>query len=125
MEGRKVLASYFQTMESEYILSSKVVVQDRVPGMRVGDSSAITSSVKSWLFQDMLEKPQEMVTYRQVELGGLGVHCVRTRAMAMLIHTFLAQAICPRFNNNQYLNQLYKWHVLEDRDIPFPGKPPY
>ena len=86
--------------------------------MRVGDSSAITSSVKSWLFQDMLEKPQEMVTYRQVELGGLSVHCVRTRAMAMLIHTFLAQAICPRFNNNQYLNQLYKWHVLEDRDIP-------
>ena len=93
--------------------------------MRVGDSSAITSSVKSWLFQDMMEKPQEMVTYRQVELGELGVHCVRTRSMAMLINTFLAQAICPRFNNNQYLNQLYKWHVLEDRDIPFPGKPPY
>ena len=91
--------------------------------MRVGDSSAITSSVKSWLYQDMLEKPQEMVTFRQTELGGLGVHCVRTRAMAMLIHTFLAQAISPRFSNNQYCKYLlvvykgYSWlRILELRD---------
>ena len=93
--------------------------------LRVGDSNAITSSVKSWLFQDMLEKPQEMVTYRSVELGGLEMHNVKVRAMAMLIHTFLAQAICPRFPNNQYLNTLYRWHVLQDETIPNPGRPPY
>ena len=93
--------------------------------MRVGDSSAIISSVKSWLFQDMLEKPQEMVTFRQVELGGLGVHCVKTRAMAMLIHTFLSQAISPMFTGNQYHKYLYKWHVLQETDIPNPGRPPY
>ena len=69
--------------------------------LRVGDSDAIASSVKSWLFQDMLEKPQEMITYRSVELGGLAIHNVKVRAMAMLIHTFLAQAICPKFPNNQ------------------------
>ena len=67
----------------------------------------------------MLEKPQEMVSYRQVELGGLGLNCVRTKAMAMLIDTFKAQAISPRFRTNQYHNNLYKWHVLEHRDIPF------
>ena len=76
--------------------------------VRLGDSSAIVSSVKSWLYQDMLEKLQEMVTFWQVELGGLGLHCVKTRAMAMLIHMFLSQAICPRFANNQYHQHLYK-----------------
>jgi hypothetical protein len=74
--------------------------------LRVGDSAAITSSVKSWLYQDMLEKPQEQVMYRQVNLGGLGVHCVKTRAMAMLIQTFITQAISPRFRNNQYYQYL-------------------
>ena len=88
--------------------------------LRVGDSDAIASSVKSWLFQDMLEKPQEMITYA-VELGGLGMHNVEVRAMAMLIHTFLVHAICHRFPNNQYPNTLYKWHVLQDDFIPDPG----
>ena len=57
--------------------------------LRVGHSAAITSTVKSWLYQDMLEKPQDLVTYRQVGLVGLGVHFVKIEAMAMLIHTFL------------------------------------
>ena len=59
------------------------------------------------------------------QVGGLGVHCVKTRAMAMLIHTFLAQAISPRFSNNQYHKYLFKWHVLEEYDFPNPGHPPY
>ena len=93
--------------------------------LRVGDTTSITSSVKSWLYQDMLEKPQEMVIHRQVELGGLGVHSVKMRSMAMLIHTFLSQAISTKFANNQFHTCLYKWHVLEDRDIPNPSRPPY
>ena len=93
--------------------------------LRIGDSNTITSSVKGWLYQDLLQKPQEMMAYRQVELGGLGLHNVKMRAMAMLIHTFLAQAISPRFNTNYFLNALFKWHVLDDRDILDPGRPPY
>ena len=62
----------------------------------------------------MLEKPQEMVSYRQVEFGGLGLNCVRTKAMAMLIYTFIAQAISPRFITNQYHNSLFRWNVLGD-----------
>ena len=45
--------------------------------------------------------------------------------MAMLIHTFLAQAISPSFSNNQYHKYLYKWHVLDEKDIPDPGRPPF
>ena len=53
------------------------------------------------------------------------MHIVKMRAMAMLIHTFLTQAITPRFPNNQYLNSLYRWHVLGNRFLPDPGRPPY
>ena len=66
-----------------------------------------------------------MLMYRQPEEGGLGVYNVKNRAMAMLIHTFLAQAISPLFPVNIYYNTLYRWHVLEERDIPSPGCPPY
>ena len=65
-----------------------------------------------------------MVTYREVGMGGLGMHNVKMRAMAMLIHTFLAQAISPKFPENQYLKALYLWRVTEDRSIPDPGRPP-
>ena len=73
----------------------------------------------------MLLKPPEMMMYRPVELGGLGVHNVKVRATAMLIHTFLAQAISPRFPTNHYLNSLYRWHVLDDKTLPDPGRPPH
>ena len=63
--------------------------------------------------------------YRPVESGGLSVINVKNKAMAMLIHTFLAQAISPCFPTNLYHNSLYRWHVLEDRSITDPGKPPY
>ena len=66
-----------------------------------------------------------MIIYRQVGFGRLGVFNVKMRAMAMLIHTFLSQAISPCFSNNQYHKALYYWHVLDDRTIPDPGQPPY
>ena len=57
---------------------------------RVGDCDAITSAVKGWLYQDMLLKPQEMLLFREVHDGGLGMYNVKARAAAVLIHTFLA-----------------------------------
>ena len=50
--------------------------------LRVGDSTAIASYVKGWLYQDTLIKPQEMVMYRETAAGGLGVHNVKCKAMA-------------------------------------------
>ena len=43
----------------------------------------------------------------------------------MLVSTFLSQAISPAFPNNLYHNSLYRWHVLKERNIPNPGRPPY
>jgi hypothetical protein len=45
--------------------------------MRVGDSNTITSNIKGWLYHDMLLKPQEMMLYRQTELG---IYNVKLRA---------------------------------------------
>ena len=72
--------------------------------LRVGDSTAIASSVKSWLYQDLLIKPQEMMMYREVSQGGLGVYNVKMRARAMLLHTFLSQAISPLCKPNMLYN---------------------
>ena len=63
--------------------------------------------------------------YRPVELGGLGGHNIKVRALAMFIHTFLAQAIYPRFTINFYLNELYRLHVLDNKTLPDPGRPPH
>jgi hypothetical protein len=104
---------------------SKIWYKAACLDLRMGDSDAITSSVKGWLYQDMLMKPQEMMIYREVELGGLGLFNVKAKSMATLIHTFLAQAVSPLFPTNHYLNSLYRWHVLGQRDVPDPGRPPY
>ena len=93
--------------------------------LNVGDSDSITSSVKGWLYQDLLLKPQELILYRETKEGGLGLFNVKARALAMLIHTFLAQSISPLFPTNHYHSSLFRWHVLEERDIPDPGRPPY
>ena len=73
----------------------------------------------------MLFKPQELMLSRQTELGGLGLYYVKISAIAMLIHTFLAQEISPLFTTNFYLNSVFRWHVLEAREIHDQGRPPY
>ena len=44
--------------------------------LRVQDVNKIGSLVKSWLCQDMLLKPEELIMHRHPSLGGLGVHNV-------------------------------------------------
>ena len=45
--------------------------------------------------------------------------------MAMLVHTFLSQAIFPKFMTNHYYTAVYQWHVIDRRDMDDPGRPPY
>ena len=92
--------------------------------LRITDLTNLTSKVKSWLFQDQLEKPEEMILYRPVSMGGLGLHNVRYKAKASLIRTFLETAIHPSFSHNLYHSLLYKAHVLKDDSISLPP-PPY
>ena len=40
------------------------------------------SLCKSYIHQDLLEKPDELMLYRKVEQGGLGLHNVKCKAKA-------------------------------------------
>ena len=92
---------------------------------RAKDISSINSSLKSWLYADLLEKPAELVMHRPRFLGGLGVHHVKLKALAILIRSFIESAIIDRFDRNHYHNALYRWHVLEMTDIAKPVDSPY
>jgi hypothetical protein len=52
---------------------SKVWFKCSCLNLRAQDISFINSQVKSWLHQDCLEKPGELVLYRSAEDGGLGL----------------------------------------------------
>ena len=93
--------------------------------LRVQDVSKISSHVKSWLYQDMLLKPEELIMHRHPSLGGLGVHNVQLNAQAALTRTFLETAANPIFRKNLYHNMLYRYHILDDSSVPNPGFPPY
>ena len=85
----------------------------------------ITASIKSWLFQDQLLKPEDFVLYRPRYLGGLGLVHVETKALALQIRSFMESAANPKYARNIYHEALFRWHIEQDRSIPNPGTPPY
>ena len=93
--------------------------------LRVGDISAISSKIKSYIYQDLYQKPSEVLLYRRVEDGGLGLHHLQSKALANLISTFLQTACSKRFQQSLYHSWLYKYHVEGLTDLPNPGFPPY
>ena len=104
---------------------SKVMFKCNCVDLRVMDTTNITSKIKAWLLADQLEKPETMINYRPTSHGGLGLHHVKYKAIAMLIRSFLETAINPKFLHNLYHTSLYRYHVLLDRNIPDPGLPPF
>ena len=93
--------------------------------LRAMDITAINSKVKAWLYADQFEKPEELVLYRPALLGGLGLHHVQLKAQAMLIRSFLETATNPNFLHSLFHNSLFRYHVLQHRDLPDPGPTPY
>ena len=104
---------------------SKIWFKSASVDMRVLDITKITSLVKSWIYADQLEKPEELVLYRSRKHGGLNVYNVKLRAMAELIKSFMDTAVNSKFKNNLYHCALFNWHVEDIRTIPNPGRPPY
>ena len=93
--------------------------------LRALDISKITSLIKSWIYADQLEKPEELVLYRSRKMGGLNLYNVKLRAMAEQIKSFLDTAINPTFRHSLYHQALYHWHIEDVRTIPNPGRPGY
>ena len=74
---------------------AKVWFRAKCIDLRVCDIKAITSSCKSWLYQDMFAKPEEMVLHRPPSDGGLELQCVKYKALAGSISTFIQTAANP------------------------------
>ena len=93
--------------------------------LRVMDITKINKAIKSWLYADMLFKPEEMVMVRPIKYGGLGILDVKYKAMAGLIRSFLETACNPDFRHSLYHELLFRYHVQEDKSIANPGFPPF
>jgi hypothetical protein len=74
---------------------------------------------------DQFEKPKDIVVYRPISCGGLGLDHVKLKAQSRLITSFLETASNPKFIHSLYHEALLKYHVLEDRSFSDPGVPPY
>ena len=104
---------------------SKVWFKCSCVNLRSQDIIFINKQVKSWLYQDCLEKPSELVLYRDNKDGGLGLLHVHVRSLALLIRAFLETSVNPNFRHSLYHEALYRYYVLEDISIPNPGLTPY
>ena len=96
---------------------SKIWFKTKCVDLRVCDIKSITSNCKSWLYQDMFAKPEEMILHRPHQYGGLGMHSVKYKALAGFITTFLQTAANPSYIPNLLHSQLYKKYVLHE-DVP-------
>ena len=61
---------------------SKVWFRCASVNLRVFDVSKITSNIKSWLFADQLEKPEEVVLHLPRKFGGLELINVQYKALS-------------------------------------------
>ena len=74
---------------------SKLQYRFNVIDPRVSDIKYYLSQSKSFLYADLLEKPEELILYRDVGDGGLGLYHIPSRAAAALASTFLQTALNP------------------------------
>ena len=72
---------------------SKLMYRCNTIDLRIGDIKAFNKTIKSFLYTDFLEKPDQLTLYRNIEDGGLGLINIQTRARAALLSTFLQTAI--------------------------------
>ena len=103
---------------------SKLMYKCNTIDLRIGDIKVFNKTVKAFIYIDLLEKPDELTLYRDIEDGGLGLMNIQIRAKAALISTYLQTAINPNFIRNHYHNLLYRYFVLKEQTPPIIS-PPY
>ena len=100
---------------------SKVWFKFGVVNLRVQDLNMITSQIKSWLYQDMLIKPSELVLYRGTDVGGLGLLNVNMRSLVLLVRSFLETSVNPNFRHSLFNEHLFRYHVMQEHSLTDPG----
>lgn len=59
--------------------------------LKVGDAQQISSIAKSWIYTDLLIKPEEVVLYKPRKEGRLSLINVKLRALGELIKSTIKQ----------------------------------
>ena len=85
--GRYMALSMRAHSVNTYALS-KIYHKYSVIEPRKGDIDKINSIVKSYIYQDLIYKPQELALWRPIQVGGLGLFNVEVRAKALFINNF-------------------------------------
>ena len=116
MAVRKVHAPNPWSINSYAI--SKVLFKCNCLELCVLDIISITSKGKAWLLADQLEKPEDFINYRPTSHGGLGLHHIKFKAQAMLIHSFLETAVKPQISPQPLP------HILVQIPCPATQRPP-
>merc|ERR1712002_692243 len=93
---------------------SKIYHSANAFSLRIGDINIIKSMIKSYLYRDLIEKPQEEIAIRPITEGGVGLFDIELRAKAFLIGNFLQTSINPNFRRNIYHETLLKCYVFEE-----------
>lgn len=91
--------------------------------LRKGDISAMKKSINAFVFSDQYEKPTDLAKYCPKLQGGLGLHHIESKALAMQIKTFIELAISTIFQQSLFYTAAYNFYVLETTDFD-PGLPP-
>ena len=92
---------------------SKIWYISSVIPPRLGDIQKITTSIKSFLFQDQYLRPSDLVVYRSTTDGGLGLTHILSRCQALIICSFLETAIIPGFRWSLSNKELFNQNVLD------------
>ena len=103
---------------------SKVWFRCATVNLRVGDFKSINSSIKQWMYADLLFKPEELILFRPVRNGGLGLVSVPHKALACFIRTFLEMTIIPQYDHSLFLSSYLHAYVLDEDKSEMP-LPPY
>ena len=105
--------------------SSKIWFRTGSVDLRACDVAAISSKLKSYCYQDILQKPSEVTLYRRIEDGGLGLHHVQSKAQANLISSFMQTAANKNFRSSLLHSWMFRFHIEGDDSLPDPGFTPY
>ena len=92
-------------------LLSKISHKAAAVHLKSTDVQKLQHAIKSWVSQELLRKPKELLLYRSKEDGGLGLVNVKARAMANLTRTFLQSVL-----SSTYSSAIYKAFVKDDED---------
>ena len=103
---------------------SKIWSRTKCVDLRACDISNITKTYKSWLYQDMFAKPEEIMLHRPHHYGGLDLHSLKYKATAGFITTFLQTAVNPTYCQNLLHSLLYRKYVLSEDTPTAPDPPP-